>query len=98
MLLGGLDFDEVWLVDFEFQASPGNRPIPVCLVAWELETGRKLRASGRRSFRSLEQLPTPLVPKLCLSPTTPAQSSAATSRLTGPSLSTFWIFMLSSET
>jgi DNA polymerase-1 len=43
MNFGGLDFDEVWLVDFEFQASPGDSPIPVCLVARELVTGCRLR-------------------------------------------------------
>jgi DNA polymerase I len=36
-------FREVWSVDFEFGAAPGERPVPVCLVAWELRTGRKLR-------------------------------------------------------
>jgi hypothetical protein len=36
-------FREVWLTDFEFQSAPGERPVPVCLVAWELRTGRKLR-------------------------------------------------------
>ena len=36
-------FRAVWLTDFEFQSAPGERPIPVCLVAWELRTGRKLR-------------------------------------------------------
>jgi hypothetical protein len=33
----------VWFVDFEFSAPPGERPAPVCLVAWELGTGKKLR-------------------------------------------------------
>ena len=36
-------FREVWLLDFEFSAPPGERPQPVCLVAWELHSGRKLR-------------------------------------------------------
>src|SRR5512135_3068009 len=40
----GLDaYREVWLVDFEFSAPPGERPDPVCLVAWEYRTGRTLR-------------------------------------------------------
>ena len=30
-------------VDFEFGGGAGNRPDPVCLVAWELRSGRKLR-------------------------------------------------------
>ena len=43
--MGGL-FDalrEIWTVDFEFQAEPGERPVPVCLVAWELRTKRRVR-------------------------------------------------------
>jgi DNA polymerase-1 len=36
-------FKEVWLVDFEFGAPPGDIQEPVCLVAWELKSGRKLR-------------------------------------------------------
>src|SRR6516165_7913208 len=36
-------FEQIWAVDFEFIANPGERPIPVCLVAWELRGGRKLR-------------------------------------------------------
>jgi hypothetical protein len=35
-------FREIWLVDFEFHAPPGHRPEPLCLVAWELRTGRRL--------------------------------------------------------
>lgn len=37
------EFLEVWLVDFEFSAPPGERPTPVCLVGRELRTGRTLR-------------------------------------------------------
>lgn len=33
-------FREVWLVDFEFQAPPGERPHPLCLVAREFYTNR----------------------------------------------------------
>jgi hypothetical protein len=36
-------FREIWAVDFEFHGKPGNRPKPVCLVAWELNSGRKLK-------------------------------------------------------
>ncbi len=36
-------FREVWLVDFEFGSSAGERPDPVCLVALELRTARKIR-------------------------------------------------------
>ena len=32
-------FNQVWAVDFEFRAEPGERPVPVCLVARELRAG-----------------------------------------------------------
>ena len=31
------------MVDFEFIATAGNRPIPICLVAHELRSGRRFR-------------------------------------------------------
>jgi DNA polymerase-1 len=36
-------FREIWLVDAEFVSLPGERPDPVCLVAWELRSGRRVR-------------------------------------------------------
>jgi len=36
-------FDEVRFVDFEFNAQPGERPSPVCLVVRELRSGRTFR-------------------------------------------------------
>ena len=36
-------FREIWAADFEFVAHPGERPQPLCLVAWELRSGRKVR-------------------------------------------------------
>jgi DNA polymerase I len=36
-------FREVWAADFEFGASPGERPDVRCLVARELKTGRTVR-------------------------------------------------------
>jgi DNA polymerase I len=36
-------FREVVAADFEFVAAPGERPDPVCLVAHELRSGRRLR-------------------------------------------------------
>jgi len=42
-MLGYLPFEQIWAADFEFDSKPGERPIPVCLVAWELRSGRKLR-------------------------------------------------------
>jgi hypothetical protein len=41
--IGANTFREVWLVDFEFCAPPGERPIVVCLVACERRSGVKLR-------------------------------------------------------
>ena len=34
---------EVWAVDFEFMAPPGEIPDPVCLVARELKSGKTIR-------------------------------------------------------
>jgi DNA polymerase I len=42
-LLNVLNYEEIVLVDFEFYNPEGGHPIPVCLVAWELRSGRKLR-------------------------------------------------------
>jgi hypothetical protein len=36
-------FESIWAVDFEFSSSPGQPPNPICLVAWELRTGKQLR-------------------------------------------------------
>jgi DNA polymerase-1 len=36
-------FKEIWLIDFEFQCSDGERSIPVCMVAREFRTGRLVR-------------------------------------------------------
>jgi hypothetical protein len=36
-------FREIVVVDFEFTALPGERPGPVCSVAWELRSGRRFR-------------------------------------------------------
>src|SRR5438309_620665 len=41
--LGPHEFREVVLADFEFEAPPGERPTPVCLVAHELRSGRTYR-------------------------------------------------------
>ena len=34
---------EIWLADFEFMAGAGERPVPVCLCARELRSGREIR-------------------------------------------------------
>jgi len=36
-------FSSIWLIDFEFNALPGENPNVVCLVAWEIRTGQKIR-------------------------------------------------------
>jgi DNA polymerase-1 len=36
-------FREVWLIDFEYISRPGDRPVPICMVAWELRADRYLR-------------------------------------------------------
>ncbi|MFO0897586.1 MAG: DNA polymerase [Pirellulales bacterium] len=36
-------FREIWLADFEFHAPPGERPLPLCLVAREFRSGRLIR-------------------------------------------------------
>ena len=36
------DFSEIWFVDFEFGAFPGERPQPICLVAHELRSKKRL--------------------------------------------------------
>src|SRR5262249_19480485 len=41
--IDALPYDEIWLVDSEFIAKPGENPKPVCLVAWELRSGRKVK-------------------------------------------------------
>src|SRR5512132_1390341 len=42
-MLDALPYAEIWAVDFEFNAEPGENPEPVCLVAWELRSGQKVK-------------------------------------------------------
>jgi DNA polymerase-1 len=49
-------FSEIWCLDFEFRADPGERPWPVCLVAHELKSGRTLRL-WRDELLALPQAP-----------------------------------------
>lgn len=35
---------ELWCIDFEFRADPGERPRPWCVVAHEFHSGRRIRA------------------------------------------------------
>ncbi len=39
----GLPFGQVWAVDFEFIARPGERPEPICMVARELRSRELIR-------------------------------------------------------
>lgn len=39
----GLPFQSVFALDFEFVSEPGANPVPVCLVARELQTGQLIR-------------------------------------------------------
>jgi len=55
-------FAEVWCVDFEFHAPPGERPEPLCMVARELRSGRTLRL-WVDELRALAGPPIPLGPQ-----------------------------------
>ena len=41
--IGSQKFHQVWLVDFEFSASPGNQPVPICIVAAEMSSGQWMK-------------------------------------------------------
>jgi len=56
-LLDLLPFAEIWAVDFEFGSEPGENPEPICLVAWELRSGRKVRL-WRDEFGTAAPYPT----------------------------------------
>jgi DNA polymerase family A len=42
-MLDALPYAEIWAIDFEFGAESGENPEPVCLVAWELRSGQKVK-------------------------------------------------------
>jgi len=54
--ISDMAFREVWLVDFEFSAPPGERPTVVCMVARELGPQRTLRL-WQDELRSLDRPP-----------------------------------------
>ena len=56
-ILDLLPFNEIWAVDFEFYADPGENSKPVCLVAWELRSGRKIKL-WRDEFGTVPPYPT----------------------------------------
>jgi hypothetical protein len=41
--IGAQQFRQVWLADFEFSAPPGDKPVPICLVAIELSSGKRMK-------------------------------------------------------
>lgn len=43
MIIAGQPYKEIWFVDFEFYAPPGERQFPLCLVAHELESGKRVK-------------------------------------------------------
>lgn len=47
-----LPYNQVWAVDFEFSAPPGDRPVPICCVAHELKSGKVVRLLGEELRRS----------------------------------------------
>jgi hypothetical protein len=52
-------FREIWLVDFEFHAPPGERPQPVCLAAREFRSGRQIRL-WQDELRARQEPPYPV--------------------------------------
>ena len=61
MRIGPREIREIWFVDFEFSAPPGERPTPVCLVARELNSGRELRL-WEDELKELKAPPYPIGP------------------------------------
>jgi len=41
--IADMQFQSIWLVDFKFSVPPGEKPTPICLVAWELGSGRRIK-------------------------------------------------------
>lgn len=54
-------FSAVWCLDFEFVISDGDVPLPVCMVAWELGSGRRIRL-WEEELRAMTQPPFPTGP------------------------------------
>ncbi|MDA3971253.1 MAG: DNA polymerase [Desulfobulbaceae bacterium] len=54
-------FAEVWLIDFEFRADPGERPVIRCMCGYELHSGRSFRIwadqlGGQPPFKSSQDV------------------------------------------
>lgn len=58
MKVSDLPFGEVWALDTEFSAPPGERQNPLCLVALEIRSGRELRLWAEE-LRTMNNAPFP---------------------------------------
>ena len=81
-MLDRLPYREIWAVCFEFQANPGERPDPFCLVAMELRSGQKLRL-WEDQFRHLPHPPFAIDDDSLFVSSPPRLSSGAFERLGG---------------
>ncbi len=52
-----LPFGQVWFLDFEFISKPGSIPVPVCMVARELNSGRLIRLWQDQFKRGMPPFP-----------------------------------------
>lgn len=52
-------YSQIWAVDYEFRQPPGERPVPVCLVAQELRSRRHVRVWGDE-LPTLQRPPYPI--------------------------------------
>ena len=68
------------LVDFEFEVGHGERPVPVCLVARELRSGRAAPVFQNEFGAAPPYAPAPMFYSW---PTMPVPSSAAIACLAG---------------
>lgn len=59
MKIGNWDFNEAYAIDFEFQASPGEIPKPICLVVLALGTGVVSRF-WQDDLQKMKQAPFPI--------------------------------------
>jgi len=57
-MLDALPYAEIWAVDFEFGPELGENPEPVCLVSWELRSGRRVRVWQEDGFGAAPPYPT----------------------------------------
>ena len=89
-------YRQVWVVDFEFQALPGERPAPRCVVARELKSDRLVRSWLEGSIAPPVHH-SPLTPTSCSSPITRAPKWVVFFRSVGSCRFASWIFSPSFE-